>query len=100
VRQDLAGEEELLFNMLGAIAQFETEIRAERMWLLTPRRGSQRLQRFGPFDIKSAQRAQELANRCETHVQMVTSAARQGAKRVRAQRNLFLGFLRHTGLQL
>jgi hypothetical protein len=36
--------------------------------------------------------------RCETHVQMVTIAARQGANRVRSQRSLLLGFLRHTGL--
>jgi len=45
-------------------------------------------------------KSQELANRCEAHVQMVTIAARQGANRVRSQRSLLLGFLRHTGLQL
>ena len=45
-------------------------------------------------------RSQELANRCETHAQMVTIAARQGANRVRSQRSLLLGFLRHTGLGL
>jgi transposase len=45
-------------------------------------------------------KSQELANRCETHVQMVTIAARQGANRVRSQRSLLLGFLRHAGLQL
>jgi transposase len=45
-------------------------------------------------------KSQELANRCETHAQMVTIAARQGANRVRPQRSLLLGFLRHTGLQL
>jgi len=44
--------------------------------------------------------SQELAIRCETHAQMVTIAARQGANRVRSQRSLLLGFLRHTGLQL
>jgi hypothetical protein len=38
-----------------------------------------------------------LANRCETHMKMVTIAARQGANRVRSQRSLLLGFLRHTG---
>src|SRR5262245_29068793 len=42
----------------------------------------------------------ELANRCDTHLQMVTIAARQGANRLRSQRSLLLGFLRHTGLQL
>lgn len=45
-------------------------------------------------------KSRELANRCETHLQMVTIAARQGANRVRSQRSLHLGFLRHTGLQL
>ena len=45
-------------------------------------------------------KSQELANRCETHAQMVTIAARQGANRVRSQRDLLLGFLRHTGLAL
>jgi transposase len=45
-------------------------------------------------------KSQELANRCESHVQMVTIAARQGANRVRSQRGLLLGFLRHTRLQL
>ena len=33
-------------------------------------------------------KSQELANRCETHMQMVTIAARQGANRVRSQRSL------------
>ena len=45
-------------------------------------------------------KSQELANRCETHAQMVTIAARQGANRVRSQRSLLLGLYRHTGLQL
>jgi transposase len=45
-------------------------------------------------------KSQELANRCESHTQMVTIAARQGANRVRSQRSLLLGFLRHTGLGL
>jgi hypothetical protein len=45
-------------------------------------------------------KSQELANRCETQLQMVTIAARQGANRVRSQRSLLLGFLRHAGLQL
>jgi hypothetical protein len=45
-------------------------------------------------------KSQELANRCESHVQMVTIAARQGADRLRPQRSLLLGFLRHTGLRL
>jgi transposase len=51
-------------------------------------------------ELWSNLKSQELANRCETHVQMVTSAARPGANRVRSQRSLLLGFLRHTGLQL
>jgi hypothetical protein len=45
-------------------------------------------------------KSQELANRCEAHVQMVTIAARQGANRLRSQRSRLLGFLRHAGLQL
>jgi len=45
-------------------------------------------------------KSQELANHCQTHMQMVTIAARQGANRVRSQRSLVFGFLRHTGLQL
>jgi transposase len=45
-------------------------------------------------------KSQELANRCETHAQMVSIAARQGAHRVRSQRNLHFGFLRHAGLSL
>jgi len=45
-------------------------------------------------------KSQELANRCEADMQMVTLAARLGASRVRSQRSLVFGFLRHTGLQL
>ena len=45
-------------------------------------------------------KSQELANRCETHVQMVTLAARLGANRVRSQHGLLFGFLRHTGLYI
>lgn len=57
--------------------------------------------RAGPAEgLWSNLKSQELANRWETHVQMVTIAARQGANRVRTQRGLLLGFLRHTGLQL
>jgi transposase len=44
-------------------------------------------------------KSQELANRCETHAEMVSIAARQGAHRVRSQRSLHFGFLRHAGLQ-
>jgi transposase len=45
-------------------------------------------------------KSRELANRCETHAQMVTIAPRQGANRVRSDRHLLSGFLRNAGLQL
>ena len=45
-------------------------------------------------------KSRELANRCESHVQLVELAARLGANRVRSERSLLFGFLRHTGLQL
>jgi transposase len=45
-------------------------------------------------------KSQELANRCETHLKLVTLAAGLGASRVRSQSSLLFGFLGQTGLQI
>lgn len=45
-------------------------------------------------------KARELANRCEVQIQRLAWVAEAGADRLRSDRDLLLGFLRHTGLQL
>jgi transposase len=45
-------------------------------------------------------KGRELANRCETQVRTLDFVARLGAHRVRGDRHLLFGFLRHTGLTL
>jgi transposase len=45
-------------------------------------------------------KGRELANRCETRVRRLDFVARLGADRVRGDRRLLFGFLRHTGLTL
>jgi transposase len=45
-------------------------------------------------------KGRELANRCEDEIETVDLVARVGARRVRGNQGLLLGFLRHTGLHL
>ena len=78
-----------------------TQFLAEQRHWLEVRRLPAYAPELNPVEgLWSNLQSQELANRCESHLQMVTIAAWQGANRVRSQRNLFLGFLRHAGLQL
>jgi len=41
-----------------------------------------------------------LANRCEAQVRTVDYAAHLGADRIRSNRHLLFGLLRHAGLEL
>ena len=103
LRRHFRGEQVILLwdGLPSHRSRMMTRFLAEhRHWLEV-----RRLPAYAP-ELKPAEglwsnlKSRELANRCETHVQMVTIAARQGANRVRSQRSLVLGFLRHTGLQM
>jgi transposase len=103
LRPHFRGEQVILLwdGLPSHRSRLMTEFLAEQRHWLDVRRLPAYAPELNPVEgLWSNLKSQELANRCETHAQMVAIAARQGANRVRWQRSLLLGFLRHTGLGL
>ena len=103
LRRHFCGEQVILLwdGLPSHRSRMMTRFLAEQRHWLEVRRLPAYAPELNPAEgLWSNLKSQELAHRCETHVQMVTIAARQGANRVRSQRSLLLGFLRHTGLPL
>ncbi len=103
LRRHFRGEEVIMLwdGLPSHRSRMMTRFLAEQRLWLEVRRLPAYAPELNPAEgLWSNLKSHELANRCETHVQMVTIAARQGANRVRSQRSLLLGFLSHTGLQL